>query len=471
MIHTGPVRVLLIEDDEDDYILASELFSEIPGRRFALDWVKTFESGLEALCRNQHDVALVDYRLGARNGVELLRAATERGCQLPVILLTGAGEHEVDLEAMRVGAADYLVKTQLQSNTLERSIRYALQRKRAAAAAAFEQGRLAAFGAEVGLALTRRDSLKAIMDRCTQAMVKYLNAALARIETFDADAGAFEPLAMSGPILESVLLCGNLPTIRLKSGPLGEWKPLVIKQLLNDSRLPEQDWVKRTGSISYAAYPLVLEEKLVGVMSMFTQPPLTEQIALELGSVAHGIALCIERKRSEEALGISEFEYRSVVESIKEVIFQLDEFGNWAVLNPAWTAITEFEVQPTLGTSFLEYIYQDDRQRNEEIFLSFGARKLDHCRYETRLLTRNGKLRWVEVYAQVSLATEKTVAGVSGTLTDITERKTAEIQIQKLAAFPRVSPNPVLEFAIDGKLTYANDAALTMAQSLEAEEI
>jgi len=262
-----------------------------------------------------------------------------------------------------------------------------------------------------------------------------------------------------------------VPSIRLQSGPLGEWKPLVIKQLLNDSRLPQQDWVKRSGLISYAAYPLVLEEKLVGVMSMFTQQPLTDQIALELGSVAHGIALCIERKRSEEALGISEFKYRSVVESIKEVIFQLDEFGNWAVLNPAWTAITEFEVRPTLGTSFLEYIYQDDRQRNEEIFLNFAARKLDHCRYETRLLTRNGKLRWVEVYAQVSLGTEKTVAGVSGTLTDITDRKAAEIQIQKLAAFPRVSPNPVLEFAIDGTLTYANDAALTVAQSLGAEEI
>ncbi len=471
MIDTEIVRVLLVEDDEDDFVITRDLFSEMAGGRFTLDWTKTFEEALERMALNRHDVCLVDYRLGAQNGIELLRAALESGCQAPVILLTGAGEHQIDLEAMRAGAADYLVKTQLQSNTLERSIRYALQRKRAATAAAFEQGRLAAFGAEVGLTLTRRDSLKAIMDRCSQAMVKYLNAALARIETFNADAGIFEPLALSGPILDSMLPGGNVPSIQLQSGPLREWKPVVIKQLLNDSRLPEQDWVKRTGLISYAAYPLVLEEKLVGVMSMFAQQPLTEQIALELGSVAHGIALCIERKRSEEALGISEFKYRSVVESIKEVIFQLDEFGNWAVLNPAWTAITEFEVRPTLGTSFLEYIYQDDRQRNEEIFLSFAARKLDHCRYETRLLTRNGKLRWVEVYAQVSLATEKSVVGVSGTLTDITDRKAAEIQIQKLAAFPRVSPNPVLEFATDGTLTYANDAALTVAQSLGAQEI
>src|SRR5207237_6023456 len=182
MIHTGLIKVLLVEDDEDDYIITRELFSEISGQRFTLDWIRTYESGLDAMVRNQHDVCLVDYRLGAQNGIELLRAALESGCQAPVILLTGAGEHQIDLEAMRAGAADYLVKTQLQSNTLERSIRYALQRKRAATAAAFEQARLAAFGAEIGLALTRRDSLKAIMDRCSEAMVKYLSAALARIE-------------------------------------------------------------------------------------------------------------------------------------------------------------------------------------------------------------------------------------------------------------------------------------------------
>src|SRR5215471_18069078 len=190
-----------------------------------------------------------------------------------------------------------------------------------------------------------------------------------------------------------------------------------------------------------------------------------------MGSVAHGIALCIEGKRSEEALGVSEFKYRTVVESIKEVIFQLDPFGNWTVLNPAWTAVTGFEVKPTLGTFFLEYVYQDDRKQNEEIFLNFTARKLDYCRYETRMVTRNGKIRWVEVYAQVSLNDPGEVSGISGTLTDITERKMAEIQIQKLAAFPRVNPNPVLEFAGDGSLSYANDAAMNLAKSFGTEEL
>src|SRR6516162_623833 len=135
----GLVKVLLVEDDEDDYIITRDLFSDMAGKRFTLDWIKTFEQGLNAMTLNQHDVCLVDYRLGARNGIDLLRTALDRGCQAPVILLTGAGEHEIDMEAMQAGAADCLVKTQLQANSLERSIRYALQRKRAAAFAAFEQ--------------------------------------------------------------------------------------------------------------------------------------------------------------------------------------------------------------------------------------------------------------------------------------------------------------------------------------------
>jgi PAS domain S-box-containing protein len=471
MVDTGIVKVLLVEDDEDDFVLARDLFSEMPGQRFALDWARSFDAGLKSMTLNQHDVCLVDYRLGARNGVDLLRAAIEGGCQSPIILLTGAGEHEVDVEAMQAGAADYLVKAQLQSNSLERSIRYALQRKRAAAVAAFEQARLAAFGAEIGLALTRRDSLKAILDRCTKAMAQYLNAGLAQILSFDPRSKTFEALATAGPLLERREFRGRVLDVQLDVTPLAAGKPALIKQMLNDPRVPEQEMIKQEGLVSYAAYPLVLEDKLVGLMAIFAQQPLTEQIGLEMGSVAHGIALCIERKRSEEALGISEFKYRSVVESIKEVIFQLDEFGNWTFLNPAWTTVTGFPMKPTLGTFFLEYICQEDRQQNQEIFLRFIERKLDYCRYETRFITKDGKIRWVEVYGQLALGAEGQLLGISGSLTDITERKIAEIQIKKLAAFPRVNPNPVLEFSMDGSLTYSNDAALQMAKSLGHDEL
>src|ERR1041385_7773860 len=138
MAELEQIRVLLIEDDEDDYVITRELLSEIRGKDFKLRWERTFEGGLEALELNQHDVCLVDYRLGARNGIELLRAARDFTCQSPIILLTTSGHHEIDVEAMEAGAADYLVKGRLDANNLERSIRYARQRHRATVVAAFE---------------------------------------------------------------------------------------------------------------------------------------------------------------------------------------------------------------------------------------------------------------------------------------------------------------------------------------------
>ncbi len=124
------VRVLLIEDDEDDYVLVRSLLDGIPSARFRLDWISTFEEGVTAIERGDHDVCLVDYRLGDRDGIELLQKTRGVDCGAPIIILTGHGNYELDIEAMHAGAADYLLKGQINAHLLERSIRYAIDRKR-----------------------------------------------------------------------------------------------------------------------------------------------------------------------------------------------------------------------------------------------------------------------------------------------------------------------------------------------------
>ncbi len=123
----GPLRVLLVEDDEDDYVLIRDLLAEMEG--LALDWVDGYEEALRALERGAHDVCLVDYRLGEMSGLKLMREAAARGHRAPMILLTGRGDRTVDLEAMRAGASDYLLKGEIDAPTLERSIRYAFARR------------------------------------------------------------------------------------------------------------------------------------------------------------------------------------------------------------------------------------------------------------------------------------------------------------------------------------------------------
>jgi signal transduction histidine kinase len=130
---TRALRVLIADDDEDDYVLTRDLLLRIGRPRFQLDWTPSYEGALAAIELNQHDVYLFDYHLGHSDGLELLREAMARGCKAPIILLTGNDNWETDVEAMKAGAADYLVKGHLDARLLERSIRYALERTRAQA--------------------------------------------------------------------------------------------------------------------------------------------------------------------------------------------------------------------------------------------------------------------------------------------------------------------------------------------------
>ena len=122
------IRILFVDDDEDDYILTRDLLTDLGESRFELEWASTYEAGLAAIKNKQHHVYLLDYRLGERDGLELLQRAVALGISAPIILLTSQGDRDLDLQVMEMGASDYLNKSTLTSELLERSIRYALER-------------------------------------------------------------------------------------------------------------------------------------------------------------------------------------------------------------------------------------------------------------------------------------------------------------------------------------------------------
>jgi diguanylate cyclase (GGDEF)-like protein len=126
------LRILLIDDDQDEHVLLQEMMAvqQPDGSRvrFELDWMSSYEQALEDIRHCAHDVYLLDYQLGSRSGLELLREVRDGRCAAPIIMLTAHGNQDIDLEAMSLGAAGYLVKDQLNLALLERSIRYALER-------------------------------------------------------------------------------------------------------------------------------------------------------------------------------------------------------------------------------------------------------------------------------------------------------------------------------------------------------
>lgn len=121
-------KILLVDDDEDYSFIVRKLLGQPGNPEHEIAWVSTFEDGLAEASSGGHDVVLLDFRLGARDGLEFLDELTARGGDIPVIMLTGEGRREIDVLAMERGASDYLAKDRLDSASLERCIRYSIER-------------------------------------------------------------------------------------------------------------------------------------------------------------------------------------------------------------------------------------------------------------------------------------------------------------------------------------------------------
>ena len=148
----------------------------------------------------------------------------------------------------------------------------------------------------------------------------------------------------------------------------------------------------------------------------------TAQLAETIQSLLKEIK---ERNRVELALNDSQQNYRAVVENIKEVIFYTDAQGLWLFLNQSWTEMTGFSLEESLGTSFLDYVYPEDRERNMALFMPLMRKEKEYCRHEIRYVTKEGGFRWVEVFARLKLNETGESVGTYGTLMDITDRKLA----------------------------------------------
>lgn len=121
------LKILLIDDDRMQFRLVQAHFKNFHFARYELDWAATYEEGLEKLLCGTHAACLLDYQLGERDGLQLIREAVARGCRTPIVFLTAETAERVDIEAMNAGALDYLVKGEITPRMIERSLRYALK--------------------------------------------------------------------------------------------------------------------------------------------------------------------------------------------------------------------------------------------------------------------------------------------------------------------------------------------------------
>ncbi|HKQ99313.1 MAG TPA: GAF domain-containing protein [Pyrinomonadaceae bacterium] len=181
-------------------------------------------------------------------------------------------------------------------------VRDITERKRAEEAQA-ERARLAALGAAIGVALNQGDNLREMLQRCSEALVKHMDAAFARVWTINDAENMLELQASAGMYTHLDGQHSRVPVGRFKIGLIAQERQAhLTNSVVGDPRVGDQEWAKREGMVAFAGYPLIVDNRLVGVVAMFARHSLTP-VALEaMESVANGIALGIERKRAEQLL-------------------------------------------------------------------------------------------------------------------------------------------------------------------------
>ena len=206
-----------------------------------------------------------------------------------------------------------------------------------------QRAQLSALGAAVGLALANSDTLAHALQRCAEALVTHLGAAFARIWTLNEREGVLELQASAGLYTHVNGPHGRVPLGQFKIGRIArDRKPHLTNTVIGDPEVSDQEWARREGMVAFAGHPLIVDDRVVGVMALFARHPLSDAVISALASVADHVALGIERHRSAEALRTAEERMRFALQSADVGIWDMDY--TTGVLR--WSEIARGPVRP-----------------------------------------------------------------------------------------------------------------------------
>src|SRR5438105_2392194 len=296
-----PLRVLIAEDSEDD---ARLLLRELQRAGFdpAYERVDSPTAMQAALDRQAWDLVIGDYSMPAFSGPAAL--ALLRACDLdtPFIFVSGTIGEDVAVEAMKAGAQDFLTKGNLRRliPAIERELRDAEVRRerRRAQTALLERARLAELTSDVGIALTQGADLRAMLQLCAEALVRHLDVAFARIWTLDDASGMLELQASAGMYTHIDGAHSRVPLGQYKIGLIArERRPHLTNQVVGDPQVHDQAWARRERLVAFAGYPLVVHDRVLGVMAMVARHALSElePKALDLTATVTGTEKLLKR--------------------------------------------------------------------------------------------------------------------------------------------------------------------------------
>jgi PAS domain S-box-containing protein len=301
------------------------------------------------------------------------------------------------------------------------------------------QQQLLSLAAEIGTALTCCDQMDEMLQRSAAAFVEHLDVAFARIWVLDQLSGDLILRASAGLYTH---LDGEHSHIKIGQYKIGwiaeQRKSHLTNEVLTDARISDKDWARKTGMVSFAGHPLLVEDQLVGVLAMFGQHALSDDVMQSIESVADGIALGIHRKQIEDRLNEREHIFAQFANNIRDVLWIVRPHGLRTVwLSPAAEHIFGYplDVQYKDPMIFFNSIFPEDQPRMKEFMESTEALTVDSAQQsndlEFRINRGDGEMRWLWTRAFPSFDAEGKVYQICGFTHDITERKEAERRVSE----------------------------------------
>ena len=221
--------------------------------------------------------------------------------------------------------------------------------------------------ADVSMAFGKEESLKTILGECSEAIVRHLDAAFARIWTLSDDGKMLELQASAGMYTHLDGPHGHIPIGQFKIGMIAqERKPHLTNDVLNDPRISDKAWAEKEGMASFAGYPLSVGDRTIGVLAMFSRKPVTPETTETLASGADLIAQGIERKHAEDRLRDSERSLRQLTETIPQMLWSAEADGAIDYCNQRVLDYTGLSAEQVRGAGWMKSVHQDEIEKMEQ---------------------------------------------------------------------------------------------------------
>lgn len=379
------------------------------------------------------------YREQHKKGLERARANHE----------TRVIGNTVELHGLRRGGKEFPIELSL-SRSVESNeqffcgiIRDITDRRRAEMEL-LERNRMLALDAEVGKVLSHNQGLRALLQGCTEALVRHLDAAFARIWTLNATKQVLELQASAGLYTHLNGSHARVPMGHLKIGKIAaDKKPHLTNSVVGDPHVPEQAWARQQGLVAFAGYPLERGDEVVGVMAIFARYPLTSFTLKSLGMVAARITTAIEREIAHEAHLKSARHCEQILASAGEGIYGLDLECNVTFVNPVGARVLGYEAKELIGVSVHNAVHDTNPAGVHHskgmcpMCATLKNGSVNHV--DSEMLWRKDGLSFPAEYTSTPIQEEGRLTGAVVTFQDITERQRLAAQLLKEAKLAEVT--------------------------------